>query len=336
MRTTRRTFIAGTCAVTTGLFAPSILRAQSPLAFTMGSPMTGNHPTSTAIEAAVAAIRKETGDAVQINFFPNSALGSEASMQSQLRSGAIQFAVHSCTFLQTLVPVAGLPTVPFAFDGYKTLWASLNGDLGAIISTDLEKAGMRPFKIVDAGFRHTTNSVRPITSVDDMRGLKIRVPPAPMLTAFFSLMGAAPATITLGELYSALQTKIVDGMEGSLINLDAINAPEVQKYCSKTGHAWDGLWILGRSATWKDLPEEVRAVIERHLTEAAVSQQQESERVNSELEPVLTAKGLAFNQPDRTKFRARLNEAGFYEEWKAKFGADAWGTLETYTGPLAV
>jgi tripartite ATP-independent transporter DctP family solute receptor len=227
----------------------------------MGSVMTANHPASTFVEDAVQAIKKETNGALEIQFFPNSLLGSEASMQSQLRSGAIDFAVHSCAFLQTVVSVAGIPGIPYAYNDYKTLWASLNGDLGTYIKAALEKAGMTAFKIVDNGFRHTTTSVRPINTVADFAGLKIRVPPGALLTSLFAALGAAPVTITLAELYSSLQTKIADGMENSLVNLDALKAYEVQKYCSKTGHTWDGLWLIARTKSWKEFPQEVREVI---------------------------------------------------------------------------
>jgi TRAP-type transport system periplasmic protein len=333
---TRRSFcstMALGAAATTVLATPAL--PQAPLKkMSMGSVMTANHPASTFVEDAVQAIKKETNGAVEINFFPNSMLGSEASMQSQLRSGAIDFAVHSCTFLQTVVPVAGIPGIPYAYNDYNTLWASLDGDLGAYIKAALEKAGMTAFKIVDNGFRHTTTSVRPINTVADFEGLKIRVPPGPLLTSLFAALGAAPVTITLGELYTSLQSKVADGMEASLVNLEALKAYEVQKYCSKTGHTWDGLWLMVRTKSWKEFPQEVREVIQRNFESFALRQQKEFARMDTDMEGTLQSRGLIFNQPERGQFRKKLEQVGYYKEWKAKFGAEAWAKLEQYTGPL--
>jgi tripartite ATP-independent transporter DctP family solute receptor len=326
--------IAAGAAAGAGLCKPAL--AQAPVRkLSMGSPMPTSHPASTFVEEAVQAINKETNGAVEINFFPNSMLGSEGSVNSQLRSGAIDLAVHSCTFLQTVVPVAGIPGVPFAFNDYKTLWASLDGDLGAHIKAALEKQGMTAFKIVDNGFRHTTTGSRPINTVADFKGQKIRVPPSPMLTSLFTTLGASPVTITIAELYTALQTKIADGMENSLVNLEALKVFEVQKYCSMTGHSWDGLWLMARTKSWEEFPADVRAVIQRNFEDYAVRQQKEFARMDAELEPALAAKGMVFNHPERNQFRDALRKAGYYSDWKAKFGPEAWGKLEQYTGPLA-
>jgi tripartite ATP-independent transporter DctP family solute receptor len=300
----------------------------------MGSIMPTKHPASTFVEDAVQAIKKETNGAIEINFFPSSMLGSEASMQSQLRSGAIDFVVHSCSFLQTVVPVAGIPTVAYAYNDYKTLWASLDGTLGAYIKAALEKAGMTAFKIVDAGFRHITTSVRPINTVADLNRLKIRVPPSPLLTSLFEMLGAAPVNITAGELYTSLQAKVADGMEGSLVNVDTFKVFEVQKYCSKTSHAWDGLWMIARTRSWKAFPPEVREVIQRNFEDYAVKQQKEFARMEAELEGTLKSKGLIINEPERGQFREALELAWYYKQWKGKFGPDAWAKLEQYTGPL--
>jgi TRAP-type C4-dicarboxylate transport system substrate-binding protein len=150
----------------------------------------------------------------------------------------------------------------------------------------------------------------------------------------FQTLGAAPVTITLGELYTSLQTKVVDGMENSLVNLDALKVYEVQKYCSKTGHTWDGLWLMARTKSWKEFPQDVREVIQRNFEDHAVRQQKEFARLDAELEGTLKSKGLLFNEPERGQFREKLQQAGYYKEWKGKFGAQAWAKLEQYTGPL--
>ncbi|MDE2363541.1 MAG: TRAP transporter substrate-binding protein [Hyphomicrobiales bacterium] len=296
--------------------------------------MPSSHSASTFMAAAVEAIRKETNGAVDILFLPDSQLGTEADMQRQLRSGAIQFVIGSCSSLQQVVNVAGMPGVAYAFRDYDQLWAALDGELGAMTKEALAKVGMIAFKCLDNGFRSVTTSVRPIHSVDDLKGLKIRVPPSRLLTSLFEKLGAAPVTISIGELYSALQTRVADGMENSLVQFVALKIFEVQKYCSLTRHSWDGLWVMTGDKVWSSLPAEQRRIIQRRFDEAVLAQQKDFARQDAELRPKLEALGLKFNDVDRAPFADSLKKAGYYRDWKEKFGADAWAVLEKYTGPL--
>jgi TRAP-type transport system periplasmic protein len=138
----------------------------------------------------------------------------------------------------------------------------------------------------------------------------------------------------LNELYSALQTKIVDGQENPLTVIDAGKYYEVQKYCSITEHMWDGLWIIANGKRIKSLAPDDMALITKSFEAATAKQRTETERLNTELEGALKAKGLAFSHPDKKPFREALTKAGFYADWKQKYGAEAWATLEKYAGPL--
>ena len=156
-------------AVTWGLASAGALavggrrvRAQgAAIKMSMGSPMPQTHPITTAMVAALDRIRRETGGRLDIEFFPNSQLGSELSMQSQLRSGALEFTATSVSSLQTLVPLVGLPGVAFAFNGYGELWKGLDeGQLGADARLALGKLGVKAFKVLDNGFRHVITGAR--------------------------------------------------------------------------------------------------------------------------------------------------------------------------------
>ena len=335
VHSTRRAFCVAAIGSGAAALASPVLSQTVTEKFSMGSAMPASHPASTFVADAAASIRMQTGGSLEINFYSDSALGSEPNMYSQLRSGAIDFAVLSCSFLQSVVPVAGIPGVAFAFPDYATLWNAMNGDLGEQIKSALAKVGLTAFQVVDNGFRHTTTAAKAINSVDDLAGLKVRVPPSPLLTSLYATLGAGPTTIPLGELYTALQTRVVDGMENSLVNLEALRVFEVQKFCAKTGHSWDGLWLLARTAGWKEISADKRMVIQSNFESHAVSQQKEFMRKDLEMEAVLQSKGMTFTTPDRSRFRAKLQSAGYYRDWKAKFGADAWSVLERYAGPLS-
>ena len=307
------------------------------LRLSMGSPMPQAHPATTCLVEALDAVRAESDGRIDITLYPDSQLGSELSMQSQLRSGAIAFTLTSASSLQTLAPLAGIPGLAYAFPDYVPLWAALDGGpLSERIREALAKFGLKAFRVVDNGFRDVITGARPVEAVGDLQGLKIRVPPSPLLTSLFRALGAAPTTINLAETYAALQTRVADGMENSLPQIEATRVYEVQKYLSRTGHFWDGLWILAHGRTWDALTQDARALIGHHFDAAVERQRQAFVQMNAQAEVRLRAKGLVVSNPDRAPFRAALERAGYYAEWKGRFGAEAWSALERYTGPLGV
>ena len=334
---TRRTIVrgAGLGLLLSPLPFRRVQAGADALRLSMGSPMPQAHPATTCLVEALDAIRAESDGRIDITLYPDSQLGNELSMQSQLRSGAIAFTLTSASSLQTLAPLAGIPGVAYAFSGYVPLWAALDsGPLSERIREALSKFGLKAFRVVDNGFRDVITGARPVETVGDLQGLKIRVPPSPLLTSLFRALAASPTTINLAETYAALQTRVADGMENSLPQIEATRVYEVQKYLSRTGHSWDGLWILAHGRTWDGLPADARALIARHFDAAVERQRQAFVQMNTQGEARLRAKGLVVNTPDRAPFRAALERAGYYAEWKGRFGAEAWTALERHTGPL--
>jgi tripartite ATP-independent transporter DctP family solute receptor len=212
----------------------------------------------------------------------------------------------------------------------------MDGGLGDYIRAQIAKAGiMAEFRFWDNGFRHVTTSTRSIQSPDDVKGLKLRVPPAPMLNSVFQSLGAAPTPINFNELYSALQTKIVEGQENPLAIIATTKLYEVQKYCSMTGHVWDGYLMLGNRRAWAALPADIKAIVAKEINASGEDQRADIAKLSMSLRQDLTSKGLQFNEVDRTAFQAVLRKTPFYQEWKGKYGDEAWSLLETVSGKLA-
>ncbi len=151
----------------------------------------------------------------------------------------------------------------------------------------------------------------------------------------FKAFEAAPTSINANEMYTALQTKVVDGQENPVSVVETFKLAEVQKYCSLTNHMWDGFWFLANRRAWERLPADVRTVVAKHLNTAAQKEREDIAALNTSLQPALAAKGLVFNQPDPAPFREKLRKAGFYAEWKGRYGDEAWATLEKSVGTLA-
>jgi tripartite ATP-independent transporter DctP family solute receptor len=255
---------------------------------------------------------------------------------SQLRAGGVEFFTLSGLILSTLVPAASINGMGFAFADYATVWKAMDGELGKYVRGQIAKANLVAMeKIWDNGFRQTTTSTKPVQSPDDFRGMKLRVPPSPLWTSMFKAFDAAPASINFNEVYSALQTKIVDGQENPLAIIATAKLYEVQKYCSLTNHMWDGFWFLANRRAWERLPDDVRAVVTKHVNAAGIAERADVEKLNANLQQDLASKGLTFNKPNPEPFRDKLRAAGFYSEWKAKYGEEAWTILEKAVGRLA-
>jgi tripartite ATP-independent transporter DctP family solute receptor len=257
-------------------------------------------------------------------------------MLSQVRAGGIELLAAPSMTLSTLVPLSGLPSIGFAFQSYDQVWAAMDGGVGDLVREAIAKTGVMPLrKVWDNGFRQiTSSSSRQLNSVDDLKGFKIRVPVTALLTSLFSGLGALPSSISYSELYSALQTHIVEGQENPLAQVSTGKLNEVQKYCALSNHCWSGYWILGNRRAMAGLPPDLLEIINGAFDAAAVKERADLVEMDRSLQAELTAKGMTFNKPDPVQFRAALVKAGFYQQWQKTYGADAWAALEKYTGKL--
>ncbi|HLH95097.1 MAG TPA: TRAP transporter substrate-binding protein [Xanthobacteraceae bacterium] len=334
----RRKFLATTAAAS-GAAAFGILTRRGDSAefsWRYANNNVAEHPMNVRLREAVGRIREQSSGRVDIQVFPNSQLGGDTDMLSQLRTGAIQLFNLSGLILSTFVPLASINGVGFAFKDYDQVWAAMDGPLGSFIRTAIGKSGLYAFAAMwDNGYRQVTSSTHPIRTPDDLKGFKIRVPVSPLWTSMFKAFGAAPASININEAYSAMQTRIVEGQENPLALIDLYKFYEVQKFVSITNHMWDGFWTLANGRAWATLPKDLQEIVERNLNDAARQERADVAALNASLQGALTQKGMAFNTTDPEKFRAALRAANFYAEWKQKYGAEAWAVLEAQVGALS-
>jgi tripartite ATP-independent transporter DctP family solute receptor len=294
-----------------------------------------DNPVTIAMTAAAEKIKADSNGRVELQLFPNSMLGGDAAMLGQLRSGAINFLTYLDGSLATVVPVSAISNIGFAFKNYVEVFAAMDGPLGALVRGEITKAGIHVFDhIWDNGFRQITSSKSPIVTPDDLNGLKIRVPTSPIEIALFKAFGAAPTPMAFAEVYTALQTHVVDAQENPLTIIEPSKVYEVQKYLSLTSHVWTGFWFLANADLWTALPKDVRDIVERNIEGAVMNQRKASAAANSSLLDKLKTEGMVVNTPDHGPFKAKLKTAGFYSDWSAKLGPAAWSALEKTTGPL--
>jgi tripartite ATP-independent transporter DctP family solute receptor len=266
---TRRDLLARSAALP--LFSIVTLRADAAefeLKYATGQDPT--HPVNLRAKEALDRIREATSGRVSIKLFPANQLGSDTDLLAQVRNGSVEFFNLSSLILSTFVPASGITSAGFAFKGYDDVWKAMDGELGAYIRAEIAKTPIFTVsKAWDNGFRHITSSTREIKAPADLKGFKVRVPPAPPLTSLFNALEAAPSPINFNEVYTALQTKVVEGQENPLAIIATARLYEVQKSCSLTGHVWDGYWVLGNKRAFQKLPADIQQIITREIDKSA-------------------------------------------------------------------
>lgn len=295
-----------------------------------------SHPVNKRAREAIDRIKEATSGRVEINLFPANQLGSDTDLLGQIRNGAVDYLNIGSSVLATLVPTVGIVNTGFAFTSYDEVWKAMDGDLGKFVKTEIENVGvLQVGKSWDNGFRQLTSSTREIKTPEDLKGFKMRVPAAPILTGLFQALGAGPTPINFNEVYSALQTKVVEGQENPLAIIATAKLYEVQKYCSLTSHVWDAYIILGNRRSFQRLPTDAQEIVTRELNKAADAERADIAVLSRSLRDELSGKGLQFVEVDKAAFRSALGKTSFYKDWRTKFGDRGWTLLEQAVGQLA-
>jgi tripartite ATP-independent transporter DctP family solute receptor len=335
-QTTRRQFIGKMVTAASAVALPSWAIGAPQFRYKLGHSTPADHPFHKRLVEAASAVLEQTGGRLNIQVFPASQLGGDNDLLSQVRSGAVEFFPAPGLILASVLPVTAIDGMGFAFANYDKVWEAMDGDLGVYVRGQImEKTPLVAMdKMWDLGYRQITNSMRPINTAEDLIGLKLRVPGAPALLSLFQSLGVAPVSMQFGEVYTALQTKVVDGQENPFAQIDTGKFYEVQKYLSLTNHVWDGFWIVANGNAWKRLPKDIQEVVNRVFNEKALLQRADLVALDSSLADQLKAKGLIINVVDTTSFRAKLKSVGFYANWRKQIGDQAWKLLENHVGVL--
>lgn len=332
----RRLLAAGVGLPLFSIISGRSLAARPKYRFKFASNLPMTHPINVRVNEILPRILDESGGRLEVRMFPNNQLGGDSDMLSQLRSGALEmFALSGTNVLSTMVKPTALYGVGFAWKDYAHVWSALDGELGAYLRSVIAKVNLHAFdKLWDIGFRQITSSTKPILTPEDLKGFKIRVPVSPLWGSLFQHLGAAPTSINFSEVYSALQTHIVDGQENPLSLILIAKLYEVQKHISITNHMWDGQFTLVNGRVWNALPADLQDVLARNFNAAAVREREDLAKLNQTVETELTKLGLQFHRTDAQAFRDAISKAGYYKKWRATFGDEAWAVLEKFSGPL--
>jgi TRAP-type C4-dicarboxylate transport system substrate-binding protein len=203
----------------------------------------------------------------------------------------------------------------------------MDGPLGKYLREEMAAHGIFGFPVgaFDNGMRQIAGTKRPIAHPDDLIGIRMRVPAGALLAETFKALGAEPVTVNSDGIYDALKTGRVDAQENPLALVELFKLDEVVKYVSMTNHMWSGFNLIAHLPTWKRLPGDIMAVIERSAAKYVRLQRKDQQEMNTAAHATLARRGLVFNDVDAAPFRARL--AGVYAKWKEQLGRRCWELL---------
>jgi TRAP-type transport system periplasmic protein len=294
------------------------------------------HPSTVRYLEAAERVKQQSNGRFEITVFHSGQLGTDIDTFTQVRIGGVHMMVLSNVITATAAPLTSALSMPFALKSYNEVWAAADGKLGELLREDLKKAGyLTTNKILDSGFHQITNNKGPINTVDDVQGLKLRAPPSPIQVSTWKAIGAAPASMNFSELYTALQTGVVDGQESPVSLAKTTRLYEVQKYMSLTSHMWDGWYTIINPRAFGRLPKDMQDLVMQNFDQAGVDERKDLAALNQDAQKFMVEKGMLLNTvADTSSFRKKLKDVGFYAEWKDKLGTDVWNALQEISGPM--
>src|SRR5574341_666063 len=252
------------------------------------------------------------GSRAKVTVFGSSQLGSDDVMMQKLKLGTLELSLPS-TIMSSLVDQFGLFELPYLVQDREHMRRIEEQIVWPTLAPLAERQGYKVLAAWENGFRHITNSKRPITTPADLRGIKLRTPAGRWRVRMFQAFGANPSPMALSEVFVALQTGVMDGQENPLAQIYTSKFQEVQRYLSLTGHVYTPAFVTIGVAAWNRLPQEVRLVLEQTARELQPFLYQSAERMDREILEEIRASGIQVNDADRDAF-VRASRA-IYDEF---------------------
>ncbi len=296
MHTISRAALTAVAAATLVLAAGTASAQFKDRNFRVSNGVSKEHPMGNGLAAMGACTLEKSGGKMKIQAFWDGSLGSDLTSTQSVRTGSIDMVLTSTAPVVSIVPALGVFDLPFLFNTAAEADQLLDGKVGDWFSAKLPAVGLVNLAWWENGFRHTTNSKRPITKVEDFDGVKMRVMQNNVYLDTFKTLGSNAVPMAFTEVYSALETKTVDGQENPFTNIENMKFYEVQKYLTLSKHAYSPTLVLFSKKVWDGLSPQEQGV----LRDCAVVGRAEQRRANRAMEAKsvdnLRSKGMAVNE----------------------------------------
>lgn len=301
-------------------------QAAAKIVIKIGTGVAPDHPENIGARKIKELVEKRAGDRVEVQVFTDGQIGDQRTMVENLRNGTQEITWVTVGFFGSYEPILNVIESGYLFRDSWHSYKVFDGPFGNEIRALVEKHGVKLLGYYEAGLRHITNNVRPIRTPADLKGLKIRTPQAKYHLNTLKYMGANPVAMSFGELYTAMQQKVVDGQENPLSNIYKAKFYEVNKYLSLTGHLHLTHMVMYSAKLWEKLPADLQKIVREAVIESQETQRKAVRDDDENLLKELKAKGMQVNEGDREAFRKAV--LPLREEAVKEFGSKAKEWIE--------
>ena len=254
------------------------------------------------------------GDKAEVQVFGSSQLGSDTELLQKLKLGQVHFALPS-TVMSSVDPTFGIFEMPYIIKSREHMKRVEDAVLDSKLQPAAQAKGYRIIGVWENGFRHITNNVRPISTPEDLKGVKLRTPKGEWRLKMFQLYGANPSPMAFSEVFTALQTGVMDGQENPYTQIWSAKFQEVQKYLSITGHVYTPAYVVVSEKHYADLPDDVRSVLDDCGQKTQAFVYETAAKMETDLLDKLKSGGIEVNEANKEAFIAASKPV--YEEFAA-------------------
>jgi tripartite ATP-independent transporter DctP family solute receptor len=297
--------------------------AQAQTKWRLAGNFATEHSSSVAMEQFRTELAKASDGKLTVDVFPAMQLGGAAENVQNVRAGTLQMIWVGMAFLSRTVPELEAISLPFQFESRDQAFRVVDGPVGKLLDAKFADKGLTDLGFMELGARHVTNSKRPIKSVEDLKGLKIRMQPNETHLATFRALGANPVAMDIKELYSALQQGVVDGQENPFSVINASRYFEVQKFVSNTSHFFDFINVVANRRAFEALPAAQQKVVRDSMAKAVAWQRSRAAAEEAESIAEIKKRGMTYDEVSPAfREQMRRGSAGVVEDVKKRVGAD--------------
>jgi TRAP-type transport system periplasmic protein len=290
----------------------------------MSNGVNEDHPVGAGVKKMQEILTAKSGGKMKLNAFWGGSAGGDLQATQALRAGTQEMVVTSSSPLVGIVKELGVFDLPFLFGNEKEVDAVLDGVAGAYFNKKLEEAGVVNLAYWENGFRNLTNSKKPVNRVEDFDGIKVRVMQNNIFLDTFKTLGTNAVPMAFGEVFTALETKTIDGQENPFVTINTSKFFEVQKYLSVTRHAYTPFLVLYSKKLWDQLSKDEQAVLREAAIEGQKVQRATIRANDGKALAALKEKGMQVNEITAAEQRRMFEKVKpVYDKNAATIGADA-------------
>lgn len=286
--------------------------SEEPVVLRLAENQPDSNPVAVAMNKFAELVDEKSDGAVKIEVYTNGQLGEESENIEQVQAGALEMARVNSVPVAQIVPDLGAFTLPYIFLDQEHKYNVLDGEIGQEVSDKFEEHDLVSLGYLEAGTRNFYTTDTAIKSVEDMKGLKLRVQPSDISIKMVELLGAVPTPMDYGEVFTSLQTGVIDGAENDFVSYYTSGHYEAAKHFTLDGHLSPPALIIMNKGVWDDLSEDQQQVIQEAADEAIEFEREEMNKSQDEFREEVEAAGTEIYEVDIAEFQEAIQP--IYEE----------------------